>query len=64
MGVRIAAGVELEGNDADKEGRDGSRPGVPLPKEACDSLVELPHDVLEDAVEHEGPDCRPKYLPR
>lgn len=54
MGVRIAAGEDLIGQDHDKDGDHASRPRVPLSKETSDALVELPHGILEDAVEHDG----------
>lgn len=54
MGVRVAAGEDLVGEDHHEDGRHCSRPGVPLSEQAGDTLVELPHGVFEDAIEHDG----------
>lgn len=54
MGVRVAAGEDLVGKDHYEDGSHGTRPRVPLSKQTGDALVELPHGIFEEAVEHGG----------
>lgn len=54
VGVGIGAREDLVGEQHDEGGRNGGAPAIPLIDEAGDALVELPHDVLEEAIEHDG----------
>lgn len=54
VGVGIGAREDLVGEEHDQGGRNGGTPAVPLIDKARDALVDLPHDVLEEAVEHNG----------
>lgn len=54
MGVGIGTREDLVGEEHDQDGCNGGAPAVPLINEAGDALVELPHDVLKEAVEHGG----------
>lgn len=54
MGVWVGAVEDLVGQKHHQDGGYGRRPGVPLSEQAGDALVELPHGILEEAVEHDG----------
>jgi len=51
MGIWIAGGDDLVGNECDESSNDNCRKSIPLPEEAGDRLIELQHQVVET---HDG----------